>query len=97
MTIAITALPPIRVIGPIYPTAGITDATVSTVIIGTIITCTPAIARIGIGTNTLRNKKCRFPVWLPSALDLCIGRGILVKGFNLTPASMWLAIRCVFR
>jgi len=91
--IAITAIPPIRVIGPIDPT----DATISTIIIGTMITRTPAIARIGIGTNSLRNRKRRFPVWLPSAFDLCMRRRILEKGLNLRPASMCLASRCVFR
>ena len=68
----ITAITPIRAIGPIDITIGImiatttspigviTAVTIGTIIIATIITLTQAIARIGIGTDSLLNRKIQL-------------------------------------
>ena len=62
------AITPIRAIGRIgimigmttVPTAGITAATIGRIIMASMITLTQAIARIGIGTDSLPNRKIRL-------------------------------------
>ncbi len=78
----ITAITPIRAIGPIgitigimigmttIPTAGITAATIGRIIMASMITLTQAIARIGIGTDSLPNRKIRLLSFCSSALQM---------------------------
>lgn len=84
ITITIVAITPIRAIGRIgitigtmivmttVPTAGIIAATIGTIIIAGMITLTQAIARIGLGTDSLPNRNIRLLPFFSSTLQMLL-------------------------
>ena len=83
-TLSIVAMPPIRAIGRIgitigtmivmttVRTAGIIVATIGTIIIAGMITLTQAIARIGLGTDSLPNRNIRLLPFFSSTLQMLL-------------------------